>query len=239
MYTLIDVTIAHTAPQGTVQIVEGLDLSIAEGSFTALEGPSGSGKTSLIDVLAGFSTPVSGRVVFAGQDISSTTSSERAQMRLTSIGLMFQDFNLLAHLTALQNVCLPLWLAGRDARTSRDRASMLLDSLGLAHRSSHTPDRLSGGERQRVALARALALQPQVVLADEPTGNLDAEATSSVGALLEEVHSQGHTVIVATHDPEIARLADTRVRLGQGRPQIVTNTSRSHTSNHQPCHGQT
>ncbi len=190
--------------------------------LTAILGPSGSGKSTLLNLLAGFDTPTSGAVTLDGQALGELSEGERADLRLRRFGFVFQSFNLVSVLDAAQNVALPMALAGVQRAERSARAMALLERFGVAHRSDHLPHRLSGGERQRVALARALANDPAVVFADEPTGNLDSRSGELVMRALRDVAAEGRTVVIVTHDRELAELADARIELRDGVVRGVT-----------------
>ncbi len=200
----------------TVTALENFSYDFPPGA-TAVVGPSGSGKTTLLNLLAGFDRPSSGEVVLAGTRIDRLGEDERAGVRLQSAGFVFQSWNLLPTLTALENVAFPLLLAGRRPAARRERALTLLERVGLAGRANHRPNQLSGGEQQRVAIARALALEPAVLFADEPTGNLDSAAGRKVLELLLEHASGERRLVLVTHDLEIAGLADRVLSLRDGR----------------------
>jgi putative ABC transport system ATP-binding protein len=197
-------------------IVDRIDLSIAPGEFVAVLGPSGSGKSTLLALMAGLDRPSEGHVVLDGREIQDLSEDDLALLRRRTIGFVFQSFQLLGNLTALENVLLPLELAGvSDARSSADR---LLEAVGLSERGHHYPSQLSGGEQQRVALARAFGPQPPILLADEPTGNLDRATGQVVLDTLEALRRDSATTLVlVTHDPEVAALADRRIHLRDGR----------------------
>jgi putative ABC transport system ATP-binding protein len=190
--------------------------------MTAILGPSGSGKSTLLNLLAGFDTPTSGTVTLDGQVIGALSESERADLRLRRFGFVFQSFNLVSVLDAVSNVALPMALAGVPRAERTARAMKLLERFGVAHRSDHLPHRLSGGERQRVALARALANDPAVVFADEPTGNLDSKSGEVVVRALRDVAAEGRTVVIVTHDRDLAELADARIELRDGEVRGVS-----------------
>jgi putative ABC transport system ATP-binding protein len=190
--------------------------------MTAILGPSGSGKSTLLNLLAGFDTPTSGTVTLDGQVIGALSESERADLRLRRFGFVFQSFNLVSVLDAVSNVALPMALAGVPRAERTARAMKLLERFGVAHRSDHLPHRLSGGERQRVALARALANDPAVVFADEPTGNLDSKSGEVVVRALRDVAAEGRTVVIVTHDRDLADLADARIELRDGEVRGVS-----------------
>jgi putative ABC transport system ATP-binding protein len=197
-------------------ILEGIDLEVGEGEFVAVLGPSGSGKSTLLALMAGLDRPSEGEVMLAGERIDRLSEDRLALMRRHSIGFVFQSFQLLGNFTARENVMLPLELLGRA--DARPRADELLAAVGLAERGHHYPSQLSGGEQQRVALARAFAPEPLLLLADEPTGNLDGVTGRLVLDLLAELRTRrGTTTVLVTHDPAVAALADRRVHLRDGR----------------------
>jgi putative ABC transport system ATP-binding protein len=200
-----------------VEVLRGIDLAVAEHEVVAVEGPSGSGKSTLLGLLAGFDTPTSGSIRLAGQDITGMDEDELALLRGRILGFVFQSYNLIPTLTAEENVMLPMELRG-DSRGAAARASELLDAVGLAERGTHYPAQLSGGEQQRVALARAFAGNPSILLADEPTGNLDTATGAMVLELLLALNRrEGTTLVLVTHDPALSRVADRTVRLRDGR----------------------
>jgi putative ABC transport system ATP-binding protein len=202
----------------TIQAVGGVDLQIGEGEFVALEGPSGSGKTTLLQLLGALDRPSGGSVCFEGRDLGVLGDRELADLRLNAFGFVFQQFNLIPTLTALENVEAGLAPAGVDASELRARSGALLEEVGLADRASHLPAHLSGGEQQRVAIARALVVEPRVILADEPTGNLDTKTGADVIEMLAGLAStHGATVIVATHDTDLAARAPRRLAMRDGR----------------------
>ncbi|WP_104990255.1 ABC transporter ATP-binding protein [Deinococcus sp. NW-56] len=205
----------YPSGEGQVTALAPFTHTFAPG-LTAVVGPSGSGKSTLLNLLAGFDTPTSGRVVVNGTDLHALPEAGRADFRLTHYGFVFQNHNLVSILTALENVEFPLTLAGVPLRERRDRARALLDRVGLAGRASHLPSQLSGGEAQRVALARALANDPDVLLADEPTGNLDTRTGERVLELLTAPAREGRTVVLITHDRDVAALADHTLRVRDG-----------------------
>ncbi len=202
-----------------VPALRGVDLSVQAGDFLALMGPSGSGKSTLLHILGLLDRPTTGKVLWEGEDITHLNGARLAELRGRRIGFVFQMFNLVHNLTALENVELPLIFLGVPARERRKRAEETLLRLGLGDRLRHRPSQLSGGQQQRVALARALVTDPALLIADEPTGNLDTATGREILNLFKELNAQGRTVVLATHDPEAAAVAKVRLRLRDG--QIV------------------
>jgi putative ABC transport system ATP-binding protein len=199
-----------------VEILKGIDLEIPRGQFAAIMGPSGSGKSTLLGLLAGLDSPTSGQVLLDGEDITQLSEDRMAVLRGQKIGFVFQSYHLIPTLTAEENVLLPMELAGRD-RGGRARARELLDRVGLADRFDHYPVQLSGGEQQRVALARAFALRPPILLADEPTGNLDSATGAVVLELILTLHREENaTMVLVTHEQSLAECADRRIILRDG-----------------------
>ncbi len=216
-----DLRLTVPSQAGPVNILRGIDLTIATGEAVGLVGPSGSGKTSLLMVLAGLERASGGQVQFQDLEITALSEDDLARWRRERVGIVFQDFHLIPSMTALENVAIPLELAGvRDA----DRiAAAALDSVGLSHRLTHLPSQLSGGEQQRVALARAFAPNPRLLLADEPTGNLDHATGSAVMDLLFTLRARhGTTLLLITHDPRLADRCDRQIRLADGQVQPDT-----------------
>ena len=200
----------------TVAALSGVDLSIDRNEYVAIMGPSGSGKSTLMNILGCLDTPTRGTYWLNGQEVSRMTDLELARVRNKEIGFVFQTFNLLARATALKNVELPLVYAGVRARERHDRAMEALTRVGLAERMDHKPNELSGGQRQRVAVARALVTRPALLLADEPTGNLDSRTGAEVLRMFEQLHAGGQTIVVVTHDAEVAAHAQRRIVLRDG-----------------------
>jgi putative ABC transport system ATP-binding protein len=202
---------------GIVTAVDGIDLTIAAGEFVALMGPSGSGKSTLLNLLGGLDRPTAGEIVVDGVNLGRARKRDLVEYRRHRIGFIFQSFHLLAHRTALENVEVPMMLSGQAPGPRRERARALLAQVGLAARAGHHPNELSGGEQQRVAIARALANQPRILLADEPTGNLDSATGADVMELLRDLNQGGLTLVVVTHDPRVGAYADRVVHLSDGR----------------------
>jgi len=200
-----------------VQALRGVDLRIFPGEYVAIMGPSGSGKSTLMHILGLLDSPTQGSYLLAGEEVSKLPPSRLAVLRNRFIGFVFQAFNLLPRASLLRNVELPLLYAGVPARERRERAMAILARVGLADRARHLPSQLSGGQRQRAAIARALVTEPSMLLADEPTGNLDQTTGAEIMALFDELSSQGQTVVLVTHDPQVAAHARRLVRLVDGR----------------------
>jgi putative ABC transport system ATP-binding protein len=192
----------------SVEALRGIDVRITEGEYVAIIGPSGSGKSTLMHILGCLDVPTEGRYELAGRDVSHLDESALARIRNEEIGFVFQQFNLLSSLTALRNVALPLVYAGASADERERRARQALDRVGLSDRADHRPGELSGGQQQRVAVARALVTEPSMILADEPTGNLDSVSSADVLGLFRELHDVGRTIVLITHEPEVAARAD-------------------------------
>ncbi|HYS31703.1 MAG TPA: ABC transporter ATP-binding protein [Streptosporangiaceae bacterium] len=208
---------AENAP---VRALRGIDLAVHGGEFVALMGPSGCGKSTLLNLVAGLDVPDEGTIVVAGEQVTGRSEDDLARMRRRHIGIVFQFFNLLEGMTVLENVALPALIAGRKRRMAETRARDLLDLLGIGDKAGTLPGVLSGGQRQRLAIARALANEPTLLLADEPTGALDSEGGAEVIELLRRLHAGGQTVILVTHDADVAAAAQRLVRMRDGR--IVT-----------------
>jgi putative ABC transport system ATP-binding protein len=228
LYELRGVT--RTFRQGAEEVVavNDVDLTIHAGEFLVVAGPSGSGKTTLLQLLGGLDRATSGELMFEGRDLSRLGDSALTRLRLQTFGFVFQQFNLIPTLTARENVEAALAPTGMGSARRRSLAGVLLDSVGLAERASHLPSQLSGGEQQRVAIARALANEPQVLLADEPTGNLDVANGQEVLSVLRDVAAeQGRAVILITHDPSIAQSATRLVRMEDGRIEPIGAVARN------------
>ncbi|MYB06209.1 MAG: ABC transporter ATP-binding protein [Gemmatimonadetes bacterium] len=212
-----DLTRDFRTGRSRVRALRGISITVPEGDFLAVTGPSGSGKSTLLHLLGGVDTPTSGEVVFLGRDLSRMSVEERAALRLEQVGFVFQRFHLLPMLTALENVELPLAAARVPRKLRRARAAAVLERVALADRLHHRPGELSGGQCQRVAIARALANEPALVLADEPTGELDRATSRQVLALFQSLNADGTTIVVATHDLELAAGAKRSIEVVDGR----------------------
>lgn len=199
-----------------IQALRGIDLSIKENEYVALMGPSGSGKSTLMNILGCLDVASSGEYVLNGTEVSTLTDNELAEIRNKEIGFVFQTFNLLPRLNAIENVALPLVYAGLGRGSRNRKAEAVLESVGLSDRMDHKPNELSGGQRQRVAIARALVNSPSIILADEPTGNLDTKTSHEIMAILDDIHGKGNTVIIVTHEEDIAQRAKRIIRLRDG-----------------------
>jgi putative ABC transport system ATP-binding protein len=215
---------------GLVRALDGVNLDVAEGETVAVMGPSGCGKSTLLHVLGGLDRPSSGEVWLAGRRIDELSERELAHLRRTTVGFVFQGFHLMEELSAAENVELPALLAGRSPSSARIRAAKLLEQVDLADRAAHLPSALSGGQRQRVAIARALVNEPLVVLADEPTGNLDSAATMDVLKLFKQLRAAGQTIVIVTHDERVAATADRLISMRDGafvdQPRLTGGTGR-------------
>lgn len=216
---IIDIKgITRDFPLGSeiVHVLKGIDLIINKGEYVALMGPSGSGKSTLMNILGCLDTPTAGKYILNGKDVSQMADDELAEIRNKEIGFVFQTFNLLPRTTALDNVALPMIYAGYKKPERIERATEVLRQVGLADRMDHKPNQLSGGQRQRVAVARALVNKPSIILADEPTGNLDSKTSLEIMGLFNEIHANGNTVILVTHEEDIAAYAHRVIRLRDG-----------------------
>jgi putative ABC transport system ATP-binding protein len=207
---------------GSVRALDGISIRVEEGEWIAIMGPSGSGKTTLINILGGLDTPTSGKAIVAGTDVGRLDEAGLTRFRAEKIGFVFQQFHLVPYLSAIENVMLAQYF---HSTTDEIEARKALERVGLGDRLNHVPSQLSGGEQQRVAVARALINHPKLILADEPTGNLDEANEESVIRLFRELHSEGHTILMVTHDPSISRLANRRIELAHGRLVQITSIS--------------
>ncbi len=213
---LRDITRDFKLGAQTVHVLKGIDLDIEKNQYLALMGPSGSGKSTLMNLLGCLDTPTLGSYKLNGTDVSSLNDNQLAEIRNKEIGFVFQTFNLLPRSTALENVALPLVYAGMGKQERLERASEVLAQVGLADRMDHRPNQLSGGQRQRVAIARALVNRPALILADEPTGNLDSKTSLEIMKLFDDIQAAGNTVIIVTHEEDIAQYAKRIIRLVDG-----------------------
>ena len=202
--------------QEIVHVLKGIDLDIEKGEYVAIMGPSGSGKSTLMNLIGCLDTPTSGTYILNDKDVSQMSDDELADIRNKEIGFVFQTFNLLPRITALDNVALPMVYAGVSKKDRTERAIEVLNDVGLSDRMDHRPNQLSGGQRQRVAVGRALINKPSIILADEPTGNLDSKTGVEIMNLFENIHKAGNTIIVVTHEEEIAEHAQRIIRLRDG-----------------------
>lgn len=200
-----------------IKVLKGLEFSINKNEYVALMGPSGSGKSTLMNILGCLDTPTSGKYLLNKKDVSSLSDDELAEIRNKEIGFVFQTFNLLPRSSALDNVALPLVYAGLNKNEREQKALKVLEQVGLGDRVKHKPNELSGGQRQRVAVARALVNNPSIILADEPTGNLDSKTSYEIMALFDEIHKNGNTIILVTHEEDIAQHAHRIIRLKDGQ----------------------
>ena len=226
--TVIDIQgITKTYVNGklSVPVLHGIDLQVNKGEFVSIMGPSGSGKSTFMNILGCLDRPTTGSYRLNGDEVATLSDDELAFVRNKQIGFGFQSFNLLTKLTAVENVALPMIYAGMDKKTRNERAAALLASVGLGDRMDHLPSELSGGQRQRVAIARALANNPAIIMADEPTGNLDSKSTIDVMNIFRGLYDEGRTIILVTHEPEIATYASRNVVLRDG---LIVEDSQNH-----------
>ncbi|RRJ63789.1 ABC transporter ATP-binding protein [Paenibacillus oralis] len=217
MITLKDITKIYKNGPLEVQALMPLNLSIEKGEFVAIMGSSGSGKSTLMNIIGCLDVPTAGSYELDGQQVQELSEEELAKVRNRKIGFVFQSFNLLARQTVLQNVTLPLMYAGTSREQRNARALELLGKVGLAERVKHRPNELSGGQKQRVAIARALTMNAPILLADEPTGNLDTKSSHEIMALFKEIHAEGTTIVLVTHEPDIAEHAERIITFGDGK----------------------
>jgi putative ABC transport system ATP-binding protein len=216
LITINDIGRKYVIGSEIIHALKSVSLTIRKGEFVALMGPSGSGKSTLMNILGCLDTPTKGEYILNGINVSQMTDNELAEVRNKEIGFVFQTFNLLPRSTSLDNVALPLIYAGASKKERDQRAQKALENVGLGNRVTHKPNELSGGQRQRVAVARALINDPSIILADEPTGNLDTKTSVEIMGLLEEIHSRGNTIILVTHEEDIAQHAHRIVRMRDG-----------------------
>jgi putative ABC transport system ATP-binding protein len=216
LITIKDIGRKYVIGSETIHALKSVSLNINKGEFVALMGPSGSGKSTLMNILGCLDTPTKGEYILNGINVSHMTDNELAEVRNSEIGFVFQTFNLLPRSTALDNVALPLIYAGINKENRQGRAHQALENVGLGNRVDHKPNELSGGQRQRVAVARALINDPSIILADEPTGNLDTKTSIEIMGLIEDIHAKGNTIILVTHEEDIAKHAHRIVRMRDG-----------------------
>jgi putative ABC transport system ATP-binding protein len=214
---------AYRLGSGDVSVLRGLNLSVQEGEYVAIMGPSGSGKSTLLNILGCLDRPTQGRYILAGQDVSTLDDDHLSAIRGSRIGFVFQSYNLIAQLNVIENIEVPMYYRRVPAARSAARARELAGLVGLGERLTHRPFELSGGEQQRVAIARALTNEPVMILADEPTGNLDSESGAEIIHILEQLHRRGRTLIVVTHDPKVAARAGRTVHLLDGKIEREEN----------------
>jgi putative ABC transport system ATP-binding protein len=230
-YELVDVTKTYQQGRRVVQAVRGVSLRVRAGEFVSIMGPSGSGKSTLMHLLGGLDTPTTGKALFLGRDLAAMSDRERSLLRRTRIGFIFQFFNLLPTLTACENVALPLLLGGKSRSSSLREAISSLDRVGMGHRADHFAEEMSGGEMQRVAIARALVSQPDAILCDEPTGNLDSANSKAILELLRSLPESGkRSVVMVTHDRNAADYADRLVEIRDGVIASEVDNPREHLS---------
>ena len=215
--TLTGVKKLYKMGSETVAALNGVDLKIDQGEFVALMGPSGSGKSTLMNILGCLDRPTEGSYKLLSQEVSGLSDDELAAIRNKTIGFVFQNFNLLPKLTSLENVALPAVYAGLKNSKRLEMAQEALEKVSLADRAEHLPSELSGGQRQRVAIARAIAMKPSIIMADEPTGNLDTKSTGEIMNIFRDLHSSGSTIILVTHEPDIAQAADRQILVKDGK----------------------
>ena len=222
MIEIKDLHKSYQMGSNSLHVLKGINFNVKEGELVSIMGSSGSGKSTLMNMLGCLDTPTSGGYWLNGQNVSTLIDDELAAIRNKEIGFVFQTFNLIPRLSSLENVALPLVYAGMKKSDRLDKAYEVLSSVGLGDRVGHKPNELSGGQRQRVAVARALVNDPSIILADEPTGNLDSKTSIEIMGLFEQIHNQGNTVILVTHEPDIAEYAHRLIRLKDGRLETDT-----------------
>ncbi len=219
---LVDIAKSYLIGDSEIAVLKGINLGIDQGEFIALMGPSGSGKSTLMNIVGCLDRPTRGKYLLLDKDVSQLPDDELARARREELGFIFQTFNLIGRISVLKNVEVPMMLSEVPREERRIRALQLLKAVGLEHRSDFSPLRISGGERQRVAIARALANDPKIIIADEPTGNLDLKSSDEVMEIMKNLHDEGRTIIMVTHNPEITRDCNRVIRLRDG--QILENS---------------
>jgi len=227
-----DISKRYVMGREVIEALKSITIQVRKGEYVAFMGPSGSGKSTLMNIVGCLDTPTAGRYILNGQDVSNMTESALAEVRNKEIGFVFQTFNLLPRQSSLENVALPLIYAGYNKADRTEKAMLALKSVGLEHRAGHKPNELSGGQRQRVAVARALVNDPSILLADEPTGNLDTKTSYEIMDLFDQIHSKGNTVIMVTHEEDIAEYAHRIIRLRDGlieTDRVNTNIRKART----------
>jgi putative ABC transport system ATP-binding protein len=228
MMELVDVTKIYQQGRRTVQAVRGVSMRVEAGEFVSIMGPSGSGKSTLMHLIGALDTPTTGKALFDGKDLQAMSDRQRSLLRRTRVGFVFQFFNLLPTLTAAENVAMPLLLGGTSRRAALAKSAASLERVGLSNRSDHFPEELSGGEMQRVAVARALVTEPEAVLCDEPTGNLDSVNSREILGLLRELPEEGkRSVVMVTHDPAAAAVGDRIIHIADGVIASEENVKKS------------
>ncbi len=220
VFQLIDVCKTYQMGESVVRALDHASVSIDEGEFSAIIGPSGSGKSTLMHIMGFMDQPTSGQLLFDGEDMSRLRTNARARVRNEKIGFVFQAFNLLPRLTVLENTALPLHYGRCPRGEAKKRAHAALELVGLGDRAGHSPNQLSGGQRQRVAIARALINEPRLILADEPTGNLDSENALLIMDVIDKLHADGRTIVLVTHDPKVASRAARQIRVEDGKVDV-------------------
>ncbi|RZN64994.1 MAG: ABC transporter ATP-binding protein [Candidatus Methanoliparum thermophilum] len=214
--SLVDVEKIYVRGAIKVSALKKVSLEIEEGDFVAIVGPSGSGKSTLLNVIGGLDRPTSGKIILKGEDLSELSEDDLARIRMEEIGFIFQQYNLIHTMDSLENVSLPLYFAGVGKKKRLEKAKLLLEQMGLGDRLYHKPNELSGGEQQRVAIARALVNNPKIILGDEPTGNIDSQAGTMIIDILKELNMENRTIIIVTHDMEIAKKTQYIIRMRDG-----------------------
>ncbi len=228
---VVDLKKSYHVGDTDIEILRGVTVSFDKGEYTAIMGPSGSGKSTFLNILGCLDTPTSGKYIIGEDDVSNLDDDELSDIRRSRIGFIFQSFNLISELNILENIEVPLFYQGVGEEASKERAKMLAEMVGLGHRLHHSPKELSGGEQQRVAIARSLANNPLILLADEPTGNLDSKNGKEILDILDKLHDSGTTIIVVTHDENVAKRTNRIIRFKDGQIHIMENGGKIRTNN--------